>query len=123
MRWTPAELAAYYAKQHKEGLKPERSKACTKEADLHNAIVAHCNGQGWKILHHSRMDQPSTCPKGSPDFVIMLNGGKFAALECKTGSGKLSIEQLGAICHAERLNHTIFVVRSFTEFIEVTKKV
>jgi hypothetical protein len=66
------------------------------------------------------MDLPTTTIPGSPDFFILANDGKLLLIECKRPrGGKLSSEQLGYIQWSSRLGHTVHVVRSLEQFIEV----
>jgi hypothetical protein len=37
-------------------------------------------------------------------------------VECKTKTGKLTVEQQGFIAHAARNGHTVHVIRSMEEF-------
>lgn len=88
---------------------------CDDESKLHEAILSECGRRGW-IAFHSRMDRPTTLQKGSPDFVILADGGATILVEAKTRTGKLSTEQLGIQAWAKKLDHTIHVVRSIEEF-------
>lgn len=54
---------------------------------------------------------------GEPDFVILAEGGRALLIECKTRKGKLSPEQRAIVAWANKLGHTVHVVRSFGEFI------
>ena len=67
------------------------------------------------------MDLPSTVEVGSHDFTIYASGGRTFKIECKTAKGKLSNEQLGWAHEMSLNNHTVHVVRSFEEFLEVVK--
>ncbi len=91
-----------------------------KESELHAQIIDECRRRGWLIGHHSRMDCESTCPTGSPDFIVFLDGGRVLAFECKTKTGKLSLEQAGVIAWAAKLGHAVAVVRSFEDFLTLT---
>jgi hypothetical protein len=92
------------------------------EAALHQQIIDFCKAQSprWKFIR-CRMDLPSTVELGSHDFTIYASGGRTFKIECKTAKGKLSNHQLGW-AHEMNLNgHTVHVVRSMEEFLEVVK--
>ena len=89
--------------------------AVDREADLHDAILAECHRRGFYVVH-SRMDLPSTNGLGTPDFIIAMPGGQTLWVECKTRTGKLTREQLGAKVFLEKNGHPHFIVRSVTEF-------
>lgn len=97
--------------------KPVEPLKC--EADLHDAIIDHCRSQGWIYLHGSMAERTGRT-LGEPDFVI-LAPGKVHFIECKSKTGKLSPAQLAMKFHAEKLGHTIHVVRSMGEFLEAVK--
>ena len=85
------------------------------EARLHEEIFDECRRHGWIALHGSMAAR--TCRTlGEPDFVILADGGRVLFVECKSRSGKLSPAQAALKFHAEKLGHTVHVVRSFQEF-------
>lgn len=94
--------------------------SCTKESDLHNAIIQHCKRGQWICFHGSMAHRAMRTP-GEPDFVCLLPNGRTVFIEAKTKTGKLSPEQLGMKLWAERLGHQIHTVRSLKEFLEVVK--
>jgi len=99
---------------------PERGtrKRVTREAELHEEIFDECRRRGWIALHGSMAER--TCRTlGEPDFVILANGGRVLFVECKSRSGKLSPAQAALKHHAERLGHTVHVVRSLAEFLKL----
>lgn len=116
--FSQSDINAYYARQHAKGLKAECMDAAEKESDLHEAIINECNRRGWCAVH-SRMDRATTVQIGTPDFIIFADAGRVFAVECKSKTGKLSTEQLATQAWLKRLGHTLHVVRSFREFIEV----
>ena len=90
----------------------------SREAELHEAIFDECRRRGWIALHGSMAER--TCRTlGEPDFVILAGGGRVLFVECKTKTGKLSPAQTALKFHAELLGHTVHVVRSFAEFLEL----
>ena len=85
------------------------------ERDLHEEIFDECRRRGWIALHGSMAER--TCRTlGEPDFIILADGGRVLFVECKTRTGKLSPAQAALKFHAEKLGHTIYVVRSLEEF-------
>jgi len=85
------------------------------EKELHNLILAECKRRGWLTIH-ARLDRPSTIEVGTPDFVILAENGKVLFIECKTSRGKLRPEQQAFIAWANKLGHTVHVIRSFKDF-------
>ena len=87
-----------------------------RESDLHEEIFDECRRRGWIALHGSMAEW--TCRTlGEPDFVILADGGRVLFVECKSRSGKLSPAQAALKFHAEKLGHTVHVVRSVEEFL------
>ena len=94
-------------------------EAADRERDLHDQIFDECRARGWIALHGSMAER--TCRTlGEPDFTILADGGRVLFVECKSRSGKLSPAQAALKFHAEKLGHTIHVVRSLEEFLELT---
>jgi hypothetical protein len=120
---THAEAMAHQARVlHQRGLSVEGG-GVDKESELHREILSECKRRGWYIAHHSRMDEPSTCPVGSPDFVIFAHKGRVISVECKAKSGKLSQDQLGTVAWAQKLGHEIHIVRSISDFNNICEEV
>lgn len=90
------------------------------ESKLHRQIIAHCAAQWprWKTIH-ARMDKPSGIEVGAHDFTVFLPAGRTVCIECKKKDAKLSFEQMAWRTEMERLGHTVFIVRSFAEFLAV----
>ena len=85
---------------------------------MHEAIFDECRRRGWIALHGSMAER--TCRTlGEPDFVILADGGRVLFVECKSRSGKLSPAQAALKYHAEKLGHTVHVVRSMEEFMAI----
>ena len=90
----------------------------SREADLHEEIFDECRHRGWIALPGSMAER--TCRTlGEPDFVILAGGGRVLFVECKSRSGKLSPAQAALKFHAEKLGHTVHVVRSREEFLNL----
>ena len=127
-RMTSSELAIYELKRTKmPRLFPAASKSEEREKDLHNQILAECKRRGWIALHGS-MAHSTFRTEGEWDFTIL--GTRYAMgheaprtwfIEAKVKGGKLSPAQLAIHAWAHKLGHTVHVVRSFEEFLEVVK--
>ncbi len=96
-----------------------QNSAVSREAELHEQIFDACRQRGWIALHGS-MAERSHRTLGEPDFTILADGGRVLFVECKTRTGKLSPAQAALKFHAEKLGHTIHVVRSLEDFISIT---
>ena len=99
---------------------PERGarNGVQREAGLHEEIFDECRRRGWIALHGSMAER--TCRTlGEPDFVILAGGGRVLFVECKSRSGKLSPAQAALKHHAEKLGHTVQVVRSLEAFLRI----
>ena len=108
------------ATAEKDGFPDWANDKPSRERDLQDRIAKHCRDNGWLYIQ-SRMDRATTTVKGTPDFVILMNAGTGVLIECKVGKAKLTPEQSAWKLHAENLGHTVHVVRSFKEFLEVVK--
>ena len=92
--------------------------AVSREAELHEEVFDECRRRGWIALHGSMAER--TCRTlGEPDFVILAGGGRVLFVECKTRTGKLSPAQAALKHHAEKLGHTVHVVRSLDDFLNL----
>ena len=94
------------------------SKAVEEEGELHTQILDECKRRGW-LAFHGAMNSKSNRTLGEPDFVILCDRGRFLMVECKTRTGKLSIEQRSIQAWAAKLEHAVHVVRSLEDFLEV----
>ena len=101
----------------------------SREADLHVLILNECKRRGWIAFHGSMAHSTFRTP-GEPDFVILgtynygqerTQGPAVYLIEAKADKGKLSPSQLAIHAWAAKLGHTVHVVRSFNEFLEVVK--
>ncbi len=88
------------------------------ESDLHNQIIDYCKSKGWQYLHGS-MAHRSRRTLGEPDFLVLADRGRLLMVECKTKTGKLSMEQQGFIAHAAKNGHVVHVVKSMEEFVKL----
>lgn len=119
MRWQPSQLQAYEARRLRDQV-VSTGDGVSDESKLHAAILKECNRRGW-IPIHARMDRPTTLANGTPDFLILADGGAVIIVEAKSKTGKLSTDQLGFMAMAKKLDHTIHVVRSLEQFLDVLK--
>ena len=98
---------------------PKRARnGVAREASLHEEIFDECRRRGWIALHGS-MAERTHRTQGEPDFVILADRGRVLFVECKSRTGKLSPAQAALKFHAEKLGHTVHVVRSLRESLEV----
>ena len=125
-----------------------RHTGSVREADLHEEIFDECRRRGWIALHGS-MAERTCRTLGEPDFVILASPKDWLCpscnrlthcrndypegccgegyepvprvifVECKTKTGKLSPAQAALKFHAEKLGHTVHVVRSLEEFLKL----
>lgn len=131
--WTEADVAAFnrrahtrITKNHLVGLSDEDEQAEMEdmedgsfpESELHNQILAECRRRAW-IAFHGAMSQRTARVLGEPDFHILADNGRQFLIEVKTARGKLSPTQLAIKCWAEKLGHTVHVVRSFEQFLQI----
>jgi hypothetical protein len=113
---TSQQLRDYEARMFGKTMsRPITNDSVEDESDLHNAIIDYCKSKGWQYLHGS-MAHKTFRTLGECDFQILANGGRFFLVECKSASGKLSLDQQGFIAHAARNGHTVHVIRSMDEF-------
>ncbi|MBA3354987.1 MAG: VRR-NUC domain-containing protein [Pyrinomonadaceae bacterium] len=113
---TQCEYQAYLSKHPKRYDKPE--PATTPEKDLHTWILKECAQRGWVVFHGS-MAHATHRTAGEPDFIILACEGRTILVEVKTRTGKLSSEQIGMAQRASKLGHTIHLVRTVREFLDV----
>jgi hypothetical protein len=120
-KWTYADVAAHEARIKRvpaTGDDTAFTPAITREKDLHGLIFDECRRRGWIALHGS-MSERSHRTLGEPDFTILRDGGRVLFVECKTARGKLSPDQLAIKAWAEKLGHTVHIVRSMEEFLAI----
>ncbi|MEI7533977.1 MAG: hypothetical protein WCK57_06360 [Verrucomicrobiae bacterium] len=129
-------------------VRPPLGAGSACEASLHEEIFDECRRRGWIALHGS-MAERTHRTRGEPDFVILASPKDWRCpicnrvtpcrndypegccgegyepvprvifVECKTRSGKLSPAQAALKHHAEKLGHTVHVVRSREEFLRI----
>lgn len=122
--WTEADIRSHNERIERKALDKwtpaakKESRAVERERDLHEQIIQHCQNSRW-LYFHSRMDQKSTATVGQPDFTILLPAGRVLFIECKAKGGKLRPEQQRVKMVAECLGHTVHVIYSFDEFLNI----
>lgn len=117
--WTSQQLSEYERDRNALNSIPTPSKSGSeKESDIHEQIFDECRRRGWIALHGS-MSERTHRTAGEPDFIILADGGRVVMVECKSRTGKLSAVQSALKHHAEKLGHTVHVVRSVGEFLEI----
>ena len=130
MRMSRLEFEAHQAKiasQRKPTTRLDKhADGDIRESDQHADILNECKRRGWIAFHGSMAHSTFRTP-GEPDFVILAPPSNFMKyertflIEVKTRVGKLSPEQLAIHAWAAKLGHTVHVVRSFAEFLDVVK--
>lgn len=120
MRWTNQQLADYILRQRIAKNMPVTDEAVEDESVLHRDIKRHCDHMGWRYVN-SRMDKRSRVGEGITDFIIAADRGRVFWIECKSRTGKLSLDQLAFITWLEKLGHEVAVVDSMAGFLEAVK--
>lgn len=89
------------------------------ERELHKLI---CNELLRRdiVFIHSRTDKKASIAAGLPDFCFVIKGMPVA-IECKSGSGKVTDEQLKTLARMMENGWFCFVVYSFQEFLDCIK--
>ena len=97
---------------------PAPATAVNDEGQLHNEIWDYCRSKGWIPLHGS-MAARTHRTEGEWDFTIVADNSRTFFIECKKKGGKVTTEQAGLIMQAARLGHTVYVVYSMEDFLQV----
>lgn len=120
---TQAQVDAHQRKHGFIGNWPEAvpSDAYESESALHRDVLAYCRQQGW-IVFHGSMAHRTARTVGEMDATICASNGRVFFVEMKARAGKLSTEQLGVKLWMERLGHTVHVVRSLEQFLEIVNR-
>lgn len=116
-RWSQRDLIAYEARQRQDAA-PADSDGVEREVDLHDAIIEDCKRRGW-ICDYSSMIHKTHRNVGEQDFTILASGGRVFLVECKRKGGKLTPEQLGRKVWAGELGHTVHVIRTVKEWMDL----
>lgn len=102
--------------------KPMLTEPAVKESRLHSQIVEYCEQQNWPVFRGS-MAHRTYRTLGEPDLTILMPGGRALLVECKSKTGKLSMDQRALAILAKKNEHTIYVVRSLEEFVAISSAV
>ncbi len=118
-RMSQSEYVAFLARsQHHEKADASGAVPVEEESTLHDQILDECKKRGWLAFHGSMAHRTFRTP-GEPDFIIMLNRGRWLAVECKDREGKVTVDQAGVIAWAAKLGHQIHVTKSLEEFLKL----
>lgn len=115
MRFSQAQYVSYLAKR--SGSAPS-DPGVEREKDLHQAIRDYCASRNWIVFHGSTAHATKRTI-GEPDFIILCPNSKFFLIECKSRIGKLTREQQGMAMWASKLQHTIHLIRGYSEFLDL----
>lgn len=121
MKWSMEQFNAYEARRLSKSLKSAMKVADAAdepESKLHSQILEQCRMRGWLAFHGS-MAHKAKRTLGEPDFTILMDSGNILFIECKRASEKPSQKQLEIHAWAKRLGHTVHVVRSYQEFLNL----
>ena len=132
-RWTDAEVDAHNlrvrpqpaalmaeAKERDTLKKTDRLRAANgkSESEIQQSIAAYLDSHGRECFYvWHRMDQPTTCRVGTPDFVGWIRGRPFA-LEVKRPGAKETREQAGELLRGQLAGAKVAVVHSLGEAVK-----
>ena len=119
-RMTADQVAAHQAKFTPKTDKPKPDGPSVPEKEIHRLILLECHRRGFLALHGS-MAHKTFRTIGEPDCTILMPSGRVLFVEVKTRSGRISEEQEAFARRALLLGHTVHVVRSFEEFLQLLK--
>jgi len=119
-RMTADQVAAHQAKFAPKTDKPKPDGPTVPEKEIHRLILLECHRRGFIALHGS-MAHRTFRNVGEPDICVLMSGGRVLWVEAKTRSGRISEEQEAFARRAALLGHTVHVVRSFEEFLQLLK--
>ena len=124
MKFTLADVAAYEAKRKWKAPAQPTAPSKQSEAQIQEAITAYLRGFGRECAFDvNRMDRPTTCQVGRPDFIGGLCGVGFA-MEVKRPGCKETMEQAGQLMRWQLCGFRVAVVHSLAEAQEfITGKV
>lgn len=122
MRMTEQDVLTHQAKleasrRAKAGLS-DPNEGFDRESELRCAISDFCKAKGW-ICFAGATNKRTGRVLGEPDMHIMAECGKMFHVELKSKTGKVRLEQLQMMAWAQKLGHTIHIVRSLEEFFTI----
>jgi hypothetical protein len=118
MRFTEQQYREALVRLDKSKVLQPKGEPVKSESDLHDAIIALCKERGWYYVH-SRMDRRHTNAVGTPDFIIAMDKGRVAFLECKSAGGKATTEQLSALVWLQKLGHRADIVTNMDDVLKL----
>lgn len=119
---TPADYLIMLAREAaRRRLFTPSPEAVKVEADLHEQILDYCRSHGWIDYHGSMAHRTKRTP-GEPDHSIRADRGRVFDIECKSATGKLRTDQAGIIMQSAKLGHTVYVISSFQEFLDLVNQ-
>jgi hypothetical protein len=114
MRLTPEQYTALLA-QRAPAEASAPSKSSVRESDIQDAIESLLKSFGRDCYYvRARMDKPTTCKVGTPDFIGWLRGMPFQ-LEVKRPGAKETREQAGELMRGRLAGSTSAIVHSVAE--------
>lgn len=94
-----------------------------RETDLHKRIIWWCDSQFPFVPYiHARTDKRSTIAVGCPDFCVLYKS-QCLLIECKSRTGKMSIEQLAWMRRVNEQGFAVHTVRDFKYFLKLIESV
>ena len=120
--WFIAHEAEQRAKKATQRLDPSPPRKLPmsrlSEAEIQQSIAAYLDSHGRECFYvWHRMDQPTTCRVGTPDFVGWIRGKPFA-LEVKRPGAKETREQAGELLRGQLAGAKVAVVHSLGEAVQ-----
>lgn len=118
MRVTQQFVDAYNARRGHKAEPAKLPPSQLREAEIQEQIAAYLRSFGRDCAFDvSRMDKPTTCQVGRPDFVGVLRGVGFA-IEVKRPGCKETLEQAGQLMRWQLAGARVAVVHSLAEAVE-----
>lgn len=122
VNFSQADVINHQVRMAKNRPSPTRDDAPELESTLRTEIDKFCNEQWPKwLVVAARTDKKSTIPTGCHDCTIFASRGRVFCLELKSKTGKPTQEQLGWAVLMRNVGHTVHLIRSMSEFLEIVK--
>ena len=114
---SPEERAKFDAEQEKALTKREKEEQRIFDDWLRPHFEA---GELWVI--HPQMNKASTIEPGTPDYTLLLSGGRTLLIEMKTDGGSMSPVQRHAAAALAHLDHPIYIAWGHAKAIAIVQK-